>query len=169
MDSLFWLPFQRLYALLQRVDALAGALPPDVAKELDHQAEWLLAGPSIRFMPPQQASLAAITAGRSVTIHGKKLAVQPRLLDATRQLSALLVRCMCLAGLRSTQQHQQHVKAMAVLCVTLLFQQGLDQFQAHLLLKRWSKESGRDTAIEALPATQQAQLGASDLLEVGAV
>lgn len=44
--------------------------------------------------------------------------------------------------------------------------QDLDQFQAHLILKRWAKESGAEASWEGLPPDHQVSLDPNSLAQV---
>ncbi len=89
MDGLFWSPLQRLYVLLQehvRQNNAEAAI-----KDAQAHFDWLLHGVT-SFKPPSSASKQAVNTSKTVTIQGKKLAINQRLLRATELLSVCLVR-----------------------------------------------------------------------------
>jgi hypothetical protein len=91
-SAIYWLPWLRCYQSLQAANSVR---LPALEGELKLLSGWLLEG-GARFKPPSPASAAALSKGGAMKAAaygpGKGFAVDKQLVQATLELSQLLVR-----------------------------------------------------------------------------
>lgn len=86
-DQLLWKPFRRLYHVLQAANE---ATLHGLQHDLQDQEHWLLSSVA-GFKPANEASRKVLQEGAPIPFKGGKLVLDKRLLQATGELSQLLV------------------------------------------------------------------------------
>jgi hypothetical protein len=144
------------------------------------------------FAQPNDASRKLVTESKSVSLKGKKFAIEPLLRPATLKLSLLLVRvCMPWAwlehalwhaiwsqrtcGMRAVHAklidwHRAHGTAYPYLGLLTSNKttplQDLDELQTHILLKRWIKDTEQDGLLTAAAPNAQISFELDAMVQV---